>query len=95
MAINKSILKSIVKREIRRAIFENNALEMHRTMDGAMVPFGCDACVEDIGARIQDATYERDSCPGRTDSREHYNGILKVLRRKLRRANKANLGEEL
>ncbi len=93
--MNKGLLKKIVRRHLRRALTENSAIEMHRTMDGTMVPFGCDACVEDIGARIQDAAYERDACPGRTDSREHYNGILKVLRRKLRRAGKVNLGEEL
>ena len=82
-----------VRRHLADAINEGYAVEMHRTIDGRMVPFGCDDCVEDIGHRIQDAAYERDSCPGRTDSREHYNGILKVLRRKLRRANKVNLEE--
>ena len=66
-------------------------VEMHRSMDGNIVPFGCDSCVKDINDRIVDARHERDSCASRTDSREHYNGILKVLRRKLRRANKINL----
>ena len=89
--MKKSTLKNLVRIELRRALNENSAIELHRTMGGSMVPFGCDACVEDIGHRIQDATYERDSCPGRTDSREHYNGILKVLRRKMRRANKVSL----
>ncbi len=93
--MKRFLVERLVRKEIRRALSENSAIEMHRTMDGTMIPFGCDACVEDIGARIQDAAYERDACPGRTDSREHYNGILKVLRRKLRRAGKINLGEEL
>ena len=89
------LLGKIVRRELRKAITEGSALELHRTMGGDMVPFGCDTCVDDISSRIDDATYGRDSCPGRTDSREHYNGILKVLRRKLRRAHKANLGDIL
>lgn len=78
---------------MNKALLENNAIELHRTMSGAMVPFGCDECVMDLADRIDDAKYERDSCPGRTDSREHYNGILKVLRRKLRRASKVNSEE--
>ena len=93
--MNRRLIRSAIRRELLAAVSEGSALEMHRTMDGRMVPFGCDDCVEDIGARIQDAAYERDSCPGRTDSREHYNGILKVLRRKLRRANKVNLGDQI
>ena len=93
--MKKLLIEKIVRKELRRALSENAAVEMHRTMDGAMVPFGCDTCVEDIGNRIQDATYERDTCAGRTDSREHYNGILKVLRRKFRRANKVHQGGEL
>ncbi len=93
--MKRFLVERLVRRELRRALKENSAIELHRTMDGTMVPFGCDTCVEDIGDRIQDATYERDSCPGRTDSREHYNGILKVLRRKFRRANKVNSGEYL
>ena len=84
-------LRSIIKKELKKCLNEGSAVEMHRTIDGTMVPFGCDTCVGDIESRIHDATYQRDACPGRTDSREHYNGILKVLRRKLRRANKLNL----
>ena len=89
------LIRRTVKKHFRDALNENQILELHRTMSGQMVPFGCDKCVEDIRSRIDDAVYERDSCPGRSDSREHYNGILKVLRRKLRRANKVNQGIEL
>lgn len=78
---------------MKAAVNENAAIEMHRTMAGELVPFGCDACVEDLTDRISDAKMSRDECPGRTDSREHYNGILKILRRKLRRANKTNTDE--
>tara|TARA_Y100000310_G_scaffold345283_1_gene463401 strand:+ start:3585 stop:4169 length:585 start_codon:yes stop_codon:yes gene_type:complete len=60
----------------------------HRTLGGEMVSFGCDACVVDMDARIADATHRRDSMSRRTDGREHYNGILKVLRRERRAALK-------
>ena len=93
--MKRFLVENLVRKELRQALKENSAVELHRTMSGKMIPFGCDECIEDIGARIQDAAYERDSCPGRTDSREHYNGILKVLRRKLRRANKINLGDQV
>jgi hypothetical protein len=55
-----------------------------------MVPFGSPECVQDLEVRIDDASTTRDNCPGRTDSREHYNGILRVLRRDLRSAKKSH-----
>ena len=67
---------------------ETARVAMHRTMVGDTVPFGCEACVADLEARIVDAGYRRDSMAGRTDGREHYNGILKVLRRERRAALK-------
>lgn len=85
-------LNEAVRIRLKRLIIEGDAVEMHRCMDGKIVPFGCDASIVDIEGRIEDASHSRDMCPGRTDSREHYNGILKVLRRKLRRAHKQNLG---
>ena len=86
----KDLIRERVRKYVRDALKENSVVELHRTMEGDMIPFGCDACVDDIRKRIDDASYERDHCPGRSDSREHYNGILKVLRRKFRRANKIN-----
>ncbi len=83
-------LSEIVRKKIKKALKENAAIEMHRSIDGQVVPFGCDACVDDLNTRIIDARHSRDECSARTDSREHYNGILKVLRRKLRRANRVN-----
>jgi hypothetical protein len=59
-------------------------------MDGTMVEFGSDECVADMQMRIEDAVHFRDTCPGRTDSRQHYNGILNVLRRNMRSAKKEN-----
>jgi hypothetical protein len=62
--------------------------DKHRTMSGKTVSFGCRTCVQDLDNRIEDAKFRRDACPLRSDSREHYNGILKVLRRELRGARK-------
>lgn len=82
------------KREYLRALIREahrdtgNNKKMHRTLGGDMVPFGCPACVEDIDARIEDATHARNQCPPRSDSRGHYNGLLNVLRRDRRAADK-------
>jgi len=74
-----------MKRIIPSLIIESG---MHRTLTGEMVPFGCETCVSDLDSRIADAVWRRDSMAGRTDGREHYNGILKVLRREKRAALK-------
>lgn len=83
-----------LRNQIRKIIYEVNKSkqlpETHLTITGKKVPFGCDECVQDIEYRIEDAKKRRDSCEHRTDSREHYNGILKVLRRELRGARKVN-----
>ena len=63
--------------------------ETHRTMRGKIIPFGCIACTVDLENRIEDARHRRDTCSRRSDAREHYNGILKVLRRDLRASQKA------
>jgi len=93
--LKNSRLRLLVRGKLKAALKEGVALEMHRTQRGKMVPFGCDTCTNDIENRIEDAVFSRDSCPGRTDSREHYNGMLKVLRRKLRRAHKTGAEERL
>ena len=62
--------------------------ETHLTFSGKTVPFGCKTCVGDLEHRIEDGKARRDACPRRSDSREHYNGLLKVLRRELRSARK-------
>ena len=66
--------------------------DLHRMLNGKMVEFGCDACIDDLEYRIEDAKYHRDDCGHRSDAREHYNGILKVLRRQLRGARKLSGG---
>ena len=69
-------------------VLESSAADEHRCLSGQMVPVESEACFHDVVARIEDATATRDQCCLRTDEREHYNGLLKILRRKLRRAKK-------
>ena len=63
--------------------------EKHRCMNGRTVGIGTKACISDLERRILDAVANRDSCDMRSDSRLHYNGLLKILRRKLRQSLKA------
>ncbi len=60
--------------------------KMHLTMAGKFVQIGSDACIDDLKNRIDDTVYFRDLCCTRSDERTYYNGVLKVLRRKLREA---------
>ena len=81
-----------LRKVIQKIINENHPVpqfpETYLTITGETVPFGCTACVQDLEHRIEDGKHQRDACPGRTDAREHYNGVLKVLRRNLRSARK-------
>jgi len=79
----KARLRLIISEVVR-----NDGPEMHRCINGKSVKMSSPRCVKDIMHRIDDARQERDACPGRTDAREHYNGLLRVLRRKLRRSQK-------
>jgi len=63
--------------------------EKHRCMNGRSVRLGSKACVLDLEKRIDDAVTTRDACDLRSDARLHYNGLLKILRRKMRQAVKA------
>jgi hypothetical protein len=83
MRLSKSTLLHLTREHVARV-----DVSQHRTLGGEMVPFGCEACMVDMDARIVDAAYRRDSMSRRTDGREHYNGILKVLRRERRAALK-------
>ena len=73
-----------------RSLIKESIDELHRTIAGNYVPFGCAKCIKDIEYRIEDACNFRDQLSHRSDAREHYNGILKVLRRELRRARRVN-----
>ena len=63
--------------------------EKHVCMNGRSVKMGSSSCLKDLERRILDAGVSRDSCDMRSDARLHYNGLLKILRRKLRQAIKA------
>ncbi len=64
--------------------------EKHRCMNGRSVKIGSKACVQDLEKRIADAVTTRDACDLRSDARLHYNGLLKILRRKMRQALKVS-----
>ena len=57
-------------------------------MNGVMVNCYTEKCRSDISLRIEDAVFSRDTFDPRSDSRTYYNGILRVLRRKLREVEK-------
>ena len=83
--------RAILKRRIRDILVETltaDSVEMHRCVDGKVVPMDTPRCVKDLEYRIEDAAADRDACVTRTDARVHYNGLLNVLRRKLRYARK-------
>jgi len=62
----------------------------YRCFGGRVVGFGSPECIRDIEMRMQDASETRDSCDCRTDKRVAYNGLLQMLRRELREAQRAN-----
>ena len=84
------ITRRDLKMLIEHALIEQAAGErMHRCFGGSLVPYGSQDCVDDIAARMADARDTRDQCDNRTDKRDYYNGVLKVLRRELRDAQRA------
>jgi hypothetical protein len=84
MRLSRQRLRKIIREHL------GTSPDTHRCMNGSTVPFGSDECVSDIELRIDDAAHSRDECSVRTDARQHYNGILNVLRRNLRSAKKEN-----
>lgn len=86
--MRRSQLKRRLRARLAEAVRADDASEMHRCINGKQVRMDSPRCVKDLQYRIEDACEDRDACPGRTDAREHYNGLLKVLRRKLRRAQR-------
>jgi len=83
--------QSNLKKRIRSLIREMSGEETHRCLDGECVPLSAPECTIDLEFRITDAAADRDSFDTRTDSRSYYNGLLKVLRRKLRKSKKMQL----
>jgi hypothetical protein len=87
MKTNKKILKSRLRSIIREQLGSDR---MHQCFGGDQVPFGSPDCLDDLQLRLDDATLSRNSCSIRSDARDYYNGLLKVLRRDMRGANKAH-----
>lgn len=69
---------------------EVDPLRTYRCFGGAEVQFGSAECLDDIQMRMEDAVATRDSCDCRTDKRAAYNGLLQMLRRELREAERAH-----
>jgi hypothetical protein len=84
--------RALLKRRLRGIISEVvspiDLKALHRCINGEKVTMDSPECVEDLAFRIDDAREDRDAVPTRTDAREHYNGLLRVLRRKLRQSRK-------
>ena len=80
-----------LRRFVRRVIVETIIPDEHVTLTGHVVPFGCDECVEDIQMRIGDTSRQRDVCSRGSTDRSSLNGVLAMLRRQLRSANRVNM----
>ena len=69
--------------------FRKNVLPDHYvTMGGKKIKFGSKDSVHDIENRITDAIRIRNCYPARSDGKVYYSGILRILRRELRAAQK-------
>ena len=77
---------SSIRKYIREVLKESS--ETHRCLGGKLVPIESIECYDDVCVRIEDAVETRNTYPLQSDSRSHYNGLLKVLRRKKRKAKK-------
>lgn len=75
-----------IRKYIRQILKES--AETHRCLNGKLVPIESIECYDDVCVRIEDAVETRNTYPLQSDSRSHYNGLLKVLRRKKRKAKK-------
>ena len=75
-------------RRLVRAVLTEGQCDQHLCVNGDLVPVESQECYDDICSRIADAIATRNMCSMQSDARDHYNGILKVLRRKQRKAKK-------
>ena len=73
---------------VKRILMTEGMSETHRCLSGKHVPIGSLECYDDVCIRIDDAIETRNTYPLQSDSRSHYNGLLKVLRRKKRKSKK-------
>jgi hypothetical protein len=62
------------------------------TINGTKTTFGDKKSIVDLEYRIGDAIRVRDSYPARSDGRVYFSGILRILRRELKAAQKKYRG---
>jgi len=60
----------------------------HKCLTGRVVDFYSERAKSDLEKRINDMVHSRDDESHRSDARSYYNGVLRVLRRKLRDVNR-------
>ena len=72
----------------RFLLLEASKSGKHMTMNGKFVNCHSIACKKDLQKRIADAIHSRDHASTRSDERAYYNGVLRVLRRRLREVEK-------
>ena len=65
-------------------LFEAHHRGQHLTMLGDFVDCNSHDCAIDLQTRIKDAVRTRDLSSTRSDERIYYNGVLRILRRRLR-----------
>ena len=82
-------LRNIV-RQVLAESHQADSNQTYRCFGGSVVPFGSQECIDDIRMRMDDAVETRDACDNRTDKRVTYNGLLQMLRRELRGAERAS-----
>ena len=69
-------------------LIEQKKAGKHRCLTGSFVKLYSLRAKSDLEKRIADAIHTRDHETHRSDARTYYNGILNVLRRKLRDVNR-------
>ena len=87
--MTRQALRNIVRRVLAES-HQINPDQTYRCFGGSVVPFGSSECIDDIRMRMDDALETRDACDNRTDKRVTYNGLLQMLRRELRAAERAS-----
>jgi hypothetical protein len=87
------VTREDLRRLVRSVLTEGADVDPDRTyrcFGGRVVQFGSPECLDDIRMRMDDAAETRDSCDCRTDKRAAYNGLLQMLRREMREAERAH-----
>jgi len=69
-------------------LVEQKKNKQHKCLTGRVVKFYSERAKSDLEKRISDMVHSRDDESHRSDARSYYNGVLRVLRRKLRDVNR-------